>query len=76
MDKGAQKTTNPEGIWLIVNEPFVLGSQGRSARIRAWGPNFVSTNQGITAPPTGAKRGTNVQQGSGDQGRSNDAEMG
>jgi hypothetical protein len=56
MDKGAQKTTNPEGIWLVVNEPFVLGSQGRSARIRAWGPNFVSTNQEITAPPTGAIR--------------------
>jgi len=68
MDKGAQKTTNPEGIWLIVNEPFVLGSQGRSARIRAWGPNFVSTNQGVTAPPTGSKTGTNVQQGTGDKG--------
>ena len=26
MDKGAQKTSNPEGIFLIVNEPFVLGS--------------------------------------------------
>lgn len=68
MDKGAQKTSNPEGIWLIVNEPFVLGSQGRSARIRAWGPNFVSTNQGVTAPPNGAKRGTNVQQGASEKG--------
>jgi len=68
MDKGAQKTSNPEGIWLVVNEPFVLGTQGRSARIRAWGPNFVSTNQGITAPPNGAKIGTNVQQGTGDNG--------
>ena len=68
MDKGAQKTSNPEGIFLIVNEPFVLGSQGRSARIRAWGPNFVSTNQGVTAPPSGAKTGTNVQQGTGDKG--------
>jgi hypothetical protein len=68
MDKGAQKTSNPEGIWLIVNEPFVLGSQGRSARIRAWGPNFVSTNKGIQAPPNGAPIGTNVQQGTGDKG--------
>ena len=68
MDKGAQKTSNPEGIWLIVNEPFVLGSQGRSARIRAWGPNFVSTNQGVTAPPNGAKRGTNVRQGASTAG--------
>src|SRR5690606_40299832 len=25
MDKGSQKASNPEGIWLIVNEPFVLG---------------------------------------------------
>jgi hypothetical protein len=68
MDKGAQKTSNPEGIWLIVNEPFVLGSQGRSARIRAWGPNFVSTNKGVQAPPAGAIIGTNVQQGTGDRG--------
>ncbi len=68
MNKGAQKTGNPEGIWLIVNEPFVLGSQGRSARIRAWGPNFVSTNLGVQAPPTGSIIGTNVQQGTGPSG--------
>ena len=68
MDKGAQKTGNPEGIWLVVNEPFVLGSQGRSARIRAWGPNFVSTNLGVQAPPTGSIIGTNVQQGTGPKG--------
>ncbi|MGK7393719.1 MAG: RagB/SusD family nutrient uptake outer membrane protein [Candidatus Cyclobacteriaceae bacterium M3_2C_046] len=68
MDAGAQKTGNPEGIWLIVNEPFVLGSQGRSARIRAWGPNFVSTNQGVQAPPAGSIIGTNVQQGTGPSG--------
>jgi hypothetical protein len=68
MDKGAQKTSNPEGIWLVVNEPFVLGSQGRSARIRAWGPNFVSTNKEIKAPPAGVIRGMNVQQGTGDRG--------
>jgi hypothetical protein len=70
MDKGAQKTGNPEGIWLVVNEPFVLGSQGRSASIRAWGPNFVSTNLGVKAPPIGAVHGTNVKQASGDNGGS------
>ena len=68
MNAGAQKTSNPEGIWLIVNEPFVLGSQGRSARIRAWGPNFVSTNLGVQAPPAGSLIGTNVQQGTGPSG--------
>ena len=68
MDKGAQKTTNPEGIFLVVNEPFVLGSQGRSASIRAWGPNFVSTNLGVKAPPSGSVHGTNVKQASGDNG--------
>jgi hypothetical protein len=69
MDKGAQKTSNPEGIWLVVNEPFVLGSQGRSARIRAWGPNFVSTNLGVWEPGT-TRTGTDVQQStSDDRGR-------
>lgn len=65
MDKGAQKTSNPEGIWLVVNEPFVLGSQGRSARIRAWGPNFVSTNLGVWEPGT-TRTGTDVQQSTSD----------
>ena len=37
MNKGSQKVGNPEGIWLITNTQYVLGSQGRSARIRAWG---------------------------------------
>jgi starch-binding outer membrane protein, SusD/RagB family len=68
MNKGAQKTSNPEGIWLIVNEPFILGSQGQSARIRAWGPNFVSPNLGVQAPPTGSIVGTNLQQGTGPSG--------
>jgi hypothetical protein len=69
MDKGAQKTSNPEGIWLVVNEPFVLGSQDQSARIRAWGPNFVSTNLGIWEPGT-TRTGTDTQQStSDDRGR-------
>ena len=66
MDKGAQKTSNPEGIWLVVNEPFVLGTQGRSARIRAWGPNFVSTNLGVWEPGT-TRTGTDVQQSTSDE---------
>ncbi len=65
MDKGSQKISNPEGIWTVVNEPFILGSQGQAARIRAWGPNFVSTNLGVNAPPFGNIVGTNVQQGTG-----------
>jgi hypothetical protein len=65
MDMGAQKTSNPEGIWLVVNEPFVLGTQGRSARIRAWGPNFVSTNLGVWEPGT-TRTGTDVQQSTSD----------
>ncbi len=69
MNAGAQKTSNPEGIWLIVNEPFVLGSQGQSARIRAWGPNFVSPNLGVQAPPTGSILGLNVQQGTENGGK-------
>ncbi len=66
MNAGAQKTTNPEGIWLAVNEPLVLGSQGRSARIRAWGPNFVSTNLGVWLPGT-TTIGTDVQQSTKDE---------
>jgi hypothetical protein len=66
MDMGAQKISNPEGIWLVVNEPFVLGTQGRSARIRAWGPNFVSTNLGVWEPGT-TRTGTDVQQSTSDE---------
>lgn len=66
MDKGAQKTSNPEGIWLVVNEPFILGSEGQSARIRAWGPNFVSTNLGVWEPGT-ARTGIDVQVSTSDE---------
>lgn len=61
-DEGAQKTSNPEGIWLVVNEPFIDGSQGRSSAVRAWGPNFVSTNKGVKAPPAGTVTGMNIAQ--------------
>ncbi|SHO65347.1 RagB/SusD family nutrient uptake outer membrane protein [Algoriphagus zhangzhouensis] len=65
MEKDNQKLSNPEGIWYIVNTPFVLGTQGRSARIRAWGPNFVSTNLGVWEPGT-TRTGTDVQQSTSD----------
>jgi hypothetical protein len=65
MEKDNQKLSNPEGIWYIVNTPFVLGTQGRSARVRAWGPNFVSTNLGVWEPGT-TRTGTDVQQSTSD----------
>jgi hypothetical protein len=64
MNENNQKTSNPEGIWMIVNAPFIDGSQGRSQRIRAWGPNFVSTNKGVKAPPTGTVTGMDIAQNS------------
>lgn len=64
MNENNQKTSNPEGIWMIVNAPFIDGSQGRSMRVRAWGPNFVSTNKGVKAPPTGTVTGMDIAQNS------------
>jgi starch-binding outer membrane protein, SusD/RagB family len=61
-NKDSRRVTNPEGIWLNVNAPFIEGSQGRSARIRAWGPNFVSTNKGVKAPPAGTVTGARISQ--------------
>ena len=57
-----QKVNNPEGIFTIVNAPFIDGSQGRSQRVRAWGPNFVSTNKGVKAPPSGTVTGMDIRQ--------------
>lgn len=64
MAENNQKPENPEGIFTIVNEHGWSGSggQGRSQRIRAWGPNFVSTNKGVKAPPTGTVTGMNIAQ--------------
>jgi hypothetical protein len=64
MVEGSQKPNNPEGIFTIVNAPgwSGAGGQGRSQRIRAWGPNFVSTNKGVKAPPTGTVTGMNIAQ--------------
>ena len=61
-EENDQKMKNPEGIFTIVNTPFVDGSQGRTARVRAWGPNFVSTNKGVKAPPKGTITGMNTDQ--------------
>jgi len=64
MTENSQKLTNPEGIWYLTNVAAVDGSQGRAARIRSWGPNFVSTNKGVKAPPTGTVTGMNIAQNS------------
>lgn len=58
----SQRAQNPEGIFTIVNKAFVDGSQGRTARVRAWGPNLYSTNKGVKAPPTGTVTGINIDQ--------------
>jgi hypothetical protein len=63
-NEGGQKLTNPEGIWYLTNAAGVDGSQGRAARIRSWGPNFVSTTNGVKAPPTGTVTGMNIAQNS------------
>ncbi len=52
MEEGDQKVNNPEGIWMLVNSPFILGTRGRSARIRAWGPNTVQPSVGVWVPGT------------------------
>ncbi len=62
--EGSQRAKNPEGIWVIVNAPFIDGNQGRSARVRAWGPNLYSTNKGVKAPPTGTVTGIDIAQNS------------
>lgn len=61
-EENNQKMSNPEGIFTIVNTPFIEGSQDRTSRIRAWGPNFVSTNRGVKAPPKGTITGMNTDQ--------------
>lgn len=61
---GSQRAKNPEGIWVVANAPFIDGSQGRNARVRAWGPNLYSTNKGVKAPPTGTATGINIAQNS------------
>lgn len=61
--EGAQRVNNPEGIWVFPNVFGIEGNEVRAERIRSFGPNFVSTNQGIKAP-TGIN-GINVTVGTG-----------
>lgn len=51
--ENSQRVHNPEGIWVSPNAPFLEGTQGRCDKIRVWGPNYVSPNKGIKAPPVG-----------------------
>lgn len=64
MNEGSQKNTNPEGIWISPNAPFIEGSGRRTAKIRMWGPNLWSTNKGVKAPPLGAKTALWISQNS------------
>jgi hypothetical protein len=60
----SQRAQNVEGIFTITNKAFLDGSQGRGARVRAWGPNLYSTNKGVKAPPTGTVTGIDIGQNS------------
>ena len=64
LHEASQRVSNPEGIWMSTNAPFVEGSLRRSARIRSFGPNLWSTNKGVKAPPLGAKTGCKISQNS------------
>ncbi len=64
MNWNNNRLTNSEGIWVFANEWGWEGNAaGRADRVRAFGPNFVSTNQGITSPQGGG--GTDIRQGTG-----------
>lgn len=60
----SQRAQNVEGIFTITNKAFIEGNQGRSSRVRAWGPNLYSTNKGVKAPPSGTVTGINIDQNS------------
>lgn len=60
----SNRLKNTEGIWVFANEWGYEGNAaGRAQRVRSFGPNFVSTNQGIKAPTGG--NGTDIRQGTG-----------
>lgn len=61
--EGAQRLKNKEGIWVLANVFGIDGNMVRAERIRAFGPNFVSTNQGVQSPIGGV--GTDTRQGTG-----------
>jgi hypothetical protein len=58
---GGQKPNNSEGVWLLINTPFTDGSKGRSARVRAYGPNFGTKSFFIQTPD--GKQGIEIGQG-------------
>ena len=58
---GTQKLTNPEGIWVMTNAPFLDGRIRESASVRTWGPNF-GTKTGRAFTPDG-KIGFEADQG-------------
>jgi len=65
--ENSQRLTSPECIWAYANTPDLEGSMDRCMRVRTFGPNFVSTNLGIKAPPTGSINGMNTSQSSTDK---------
>ncbi|MCF6332892.1 MAG: RagB/SusD family nutrient uptake outer membrane protein [Draconibacterium sp.] len=60
---GSQKPNNSEGIWTFINAPGFSGAGGwgRSARVRAYGPNFGTKSFFIETPD--GKAGINIGQG-------------
>jgi hypothetical protein len=62
LHEASQRVTNPEGIWLSTNAPFLEGSRRRTARIRGYAPNLWSTNKGVKAPQTGARTALHISQ--------------
>ncbi|NQU51377.1 MAG: RagB/SusD family nutrient uptake outer membrane protein [Bacteroidetes bacterium] len=60
-EHGTQKLTNPEGIWVMTNAPFLDGKMRESASVRTWGPNF-GTKTGRAFTPDG-KIGFQADQG-------------
>ncbi|MCU0474317.1 MAG: RagB/SusD family nutrient uptake outer membrane protein [Bacteroidales bacterium] len=64
MKYNANKVKNKEAIWVFANDYGYVGNiEDRSRWVRAFGPNFVSPNQGVQAPSGGA--GMDTRQGLG-----------
>ena len=64
MKNNANKVKNKEAIWVFANDyGYVGNSAARSQWVRAFGPNFVSPNQGVQSPSGGT--GMDTRQGLG-----------
>ena len=58
------RAKSKEGIWVFTNAyGFEGNDEGKGSRVRSFGPNFVSNNQGIQAPSGGL--GLDNRQGTG-----------